>query len=138
MPPVALPGRVKVGFPAGKSDGDVIAKAIWTHFGTAGGASGGGWGGPVPARPFLANAMRDNNRAYHAQMKTAAVSIFEGRMTVDAALQRLGGLAGADVEESIVSLRTPPNSALTISLKGSDNPLVDTGEMQQSVRWDVE
>lgn len=138
MPPVALPGRVKVGFPAGKSDGDVLAKAIWTHFGTAGGASGGGWGGPVPARPFLANAMRDNNRAYHAKMKTAAKSIFEGRMTVNVALGRLGALAQGDVQESITSLQSPPNSPATIALKGSSNPLIDTGEMRQSVTWDVE
>jgi hypothetical protein len=52
------PKRVKVGFPAGEADADNIQKAIWNEFGTRGGASGGGWGGPVPERPFMRNAMR--------------------------------------------------------------------------------
>ncbi|MBG6211683.1 hypothetical protein IWQ49_006374 [Labrenzia sp. EL_126] len=38
------PKKVKVGFPAGEADSDNIMKAIWNHFGTAGGASGGGVG----------------------------------------------------------------------------------------------
>ena len=54
------PTKVKVGFVRGMADQDNINKAVWNEFGTAGGASGGGWGGPIPERPFLRNAMRNN------------------------------------------------------------------------------
>ncbi|MBN9074300.1 MAG: hypothetical protein J0H34_22410 [Rhizobiales bacterium] len=60
--PKSIPGpsKVKVGFPKSKASASNIQKAVWNEFGTRGGASGGGWGGPVPERPFMRNAMRDN------------------------------------------------------------------------------
>ena len=36
------PKAVKVGFPAGETAGDILDRAIWNHYGTRGGASGGG------------------------------------------------------------------------------------------------
>lgn len=38
---------------------------------------GGGFGGPIPERPFLTNAMRDNKAKYVASMKEAATVIAE-------------------------------------------------------------
>jgi hypothetical protein len=33
---------------------------------------------------------------------------------------------------------TPPNSPVTIALKGSSKPLIDTGEMRGAVTWKVD
>lgn len=132
------PKKVKVGFPAGEADAGNIQKAIWNHFGTKGGASGGGWGGPIPERPFLANAMRDNKGKYSDSMQTAAKAIVAGQYDARTALSRLGILAQGDIQEEITTLSSPPNSPVTIARKGSDNPLIDTGAMRQAVTWKID
>lgn len=80
---IAGPRRVKVGFPAGKASGGNIDKAVWNEFGTRGGASGGGWGGPIPERPFMRNAMRDNRGKYRDAMATSGAKILRGDTTLD-------------------------------------------------------
>lgn len=132
------PRRVKVGFPAGETDEDVLNRAIWNHYGTRGGASGGGWGGPIPARPFLTNAMRDNRLKYRAAMRTSAAKVLTGQVTIRATFDKLGAVAAGDVQKSITALNTPPNSPVTVALKGSSNPLIDSGEMRGAVTWKVD
>jgi len=131
------PRVVAVGFPRGKTPGLVISKAIWNEFGTRGGASGGGWGGPIPERPFLRNAMRDNQRKYARFSASKARDLVEGKITLEGVLKQLGVLAQGDVQHEITALREPPNSPVTIAAKGSSNPLIDTGEMRQSVTWQI-
>lgn len=132
------PKRVKVGFPAGKSDSANIQKAVWNEFGTRGGASGGGWGGPIPERPFMRNAMRENKSAYHNAMRVSAVKILRGETSISTVISKLGTLAQNDIQAEIVSLASPPNSPTTVALKGSSNPLIDTGEMRGAVTYEVD
>lgn len=131
------PTKVKVGFPAGKAGG-VVDRAFFNEFGTKGGASGGGWGGPVPERPFLRNAMRDNRAKYKSGMETAAKAILRGQYDMRAALAKLGIMAQGDIQSEITALSSPPNSPVTIARKGSSNPLIDTGQMRQSVTWAID
>lgn len=132
------PTIVKVGFPAGEADADNIQKAVWNEFGTRGGASGGGWGGPVPERPFLRNAMRDNTTKYRNGMKASAAKLLTGQTMISVVLSKLGILAQGDIQEEITALSSPPNSPVTIELKGSSNPLIDSGEMRGAVTYKVD
>lgn len=129
------PRKVKIGFPRGSTNVD---KAIWNEFGTKGGASGGGWGGPIPERPFMRNTVRNNKNKYLRAMKTEAPRILRGEVGTRQVLSKLGVLGQNDIQDEITSLRSPPNSPVTIALKGSDNPLIDTGEMRQSVTWKID
>lgn len=135
---LAGPSKVKVGFPAGKADGGNIQKAIWQEWGTAGGASGGGWGGPIPERPFFRNAIRDNTGKYKQAMATSARKILRGETAMVTVLNKLGIAAQADIQGSITSLMSPPLSPVTIARKGSSKPLIDTGAMRQAVTWKVD
>ncbi|KAA0970813.1 hypothetical protein FPY71_10075 [Aureimonas fodinaquatilis] len=126
--------HVKVGFPAGEAGNDTIQKAIWNEFGTR----GGGWGGPIPERPFLRNAMRANQNRYREAMRHAAYELLHGGTSLHAILARLGGMAQGDIQSEITSLSSPPNSPVTVKLKGSSNPLIDTGAMRQGVTWKVD
>ncbi|GFO81227.1 MAG: hypothetical protein A49_08540 [Methyloceanibacter sp.] len=137
-PDMSGPSKVKVGFPAGATGGDILNRAVWNHFGTRGGASGGGWGGPIPERPFLANAIRDNTGTYKAALKTSAARILLGEASMQLVLSKLGELAKGHTQREITSLSSPPNSPVTIALKGSSNPLVDSGEMRGSVTWKID
>lgn len=134
---LAGPKTVKVGFPSG-TGADIVMRAVWSEFGTAGGASGGGWGGPSPERPFFRNAMREGKPRYKRFLASEARKILAGRSEMRTALNRLGLVAVSDVQESITALSSPPNSPVTIARKGSSNPLIDTGEMRSRVVHKVE
>lgn len=134
---IAGPRQVKVGFPSGQASADNVAKAIYNEFGTRGGASGGGWGGPIPERPFMRNAARANEGKYTAAMAASAEQIVKDANT-GPTLQKLGILAQGDIQAEITSLSSPPNSPVTIARKGSSKPLIDTGEMRQAVTFKVD
>ncbi|MBX4889775.1 hypothetical protein [Rhizobium bangladeshense] len=132
------PKQVKVGFPAGEADQDNINKAVWNEFGTRGGASGGGWGGPIPERPFMRNALRDNRGKYRDALRSSAAKILTGKTQLRTVLSKLGILAQGDVQGEITSLMSPPNSPVTVALKGSSKPLIDSGEMRGAVTYKVD
>lgn len=135
---VTGPSKVKVGFPAGEADQDNINKAVWNEFGTRGGASGGGWGGPVPERPFMRNAMRENRGKYRDALRASASKLLTGRTTLRQVMNKLGIEAQGDIQAEITSLQSPPNSPVTIAIKGSSKPLIDDGEMRAAVTWKVD
>ncbi|UQS95081.1 hypothetical protein Pam3_10 [Pseudanabaena phage Pam3] len=132
------PTRVKVGYPSGAVTGAIVMRAIWNHYGTRGGASGGGWGGPIPPRPFLLNAVRRNQSKYMDRLRSEGRKIIRGSSNLRAVLAKLGAEATVDVQEEITNLKSPPNSPTTIRLKGSSNPLIDTGEMRAKTTWKIE
>ena len=53
------------------------------------------------------------------------------------ALRKLGIKAQGDIRAEITFLQSPPNS-ITVELKGSSNPLIDSGEMRAAVTFKVE
>lgn len=127
---------VFVGFPADKEETEkpytetgvrVLDVAIWNEYGTP----------TVPARPFLRTAIEENrdeiNKRYDAIVTRCLTE--PKKVNVKKELSRLGLFAVAKVREKIVSLDDPPNAQATIDKKGSSNPLVDTGQMAQSVTF---
>ena len=135
---ISGPRSVKVGIIKGKADEDNINKAIWNEFGTKGGASGGGWGGPVPERPFLRNAMKNKKAEYKDALRKGAVSVVRGDYTMGVLFDKLGNKAVQDIKAEITALSDPENSPTTVKLKGSSNPLINTGEMRNAVSYEVE
>lgn len=123
------PETVKVGFPYEKSESGIINRAIFNEFGTSRG---------VPERPFFRNAMKENKSAYKSLMRFEAKKIMQGQSDMRRALERLGLVAQGHIQQSIVGMRSPANSPVTVAAKGSSNPLIDTGEMRQSVTYVVE
>jgi hypothetical protein len=115
----------------------IAAYAAYNEFGTRGGASGGGWGGPVPARPFLGSTTDERREAWGKAADIAISGALTGTRSFEAGLSMLGELAQRDVQDKILAIATPPNSESTIELKGSSNPLIDTGAMRQSIRYVV-
>lgn len=120
--------QVKVGFPAGETDSDIIDRAVWTHWGTSRG---------IPERPFLTAAMRDNRSKYRNAMKVSAKKLLLGQTALGTVLSKLGIDAQGDIQESISTWTTPPNAPSTIEQKGSSQPLIWSGEMRASVTYIV-
>lgn len=126
---LAGPKTVKVGFPAGKVDAEVMMRAAWMEFGTSRG---------IPERPFLRNAMRNNEGTYKLFMLKAGQKILVGQGSMKGELDSLGNLAKGHIQKSINSNTPPPLKPATIKKKGSSRTLVDSGEMRQSVTFDLD
>lgn len=127
------PGGMKVGFVKGlgthpNSNGATVAEiAAYNEFGTD----------TIPERPFLRTSIRENMKPVYAPMiKALLEKILNGQVTVTQAIGLLGEKASADVKLKIIAISDPPNADETIDKKGSTNPLIDTGLMNQSVTWE--
>ena len=120
--------RVKVGFPSGKDSTDedgvsALDKAMINNYGLG-----------VPKRPFMAMAFAQNESKYK---KFLGSNLLANPEKIDETLNKIGAMGKADIQNTITSLKSPPNSDLTIKLKGSSNPLIESGHMRQSVTWEI-
>lgn len=137
------PKAVKVGYPAGTKPG-IVQIAIWQHFGTAGSGKpfkterGGGFGGPIPARPFITVAMFKGRRQIRNELRKQAYDITVNGKPMPQTLFILGNLGKDLIDKQIRSNMGPPNSPTTIRLKGSSRTLQDTGNMVQAVSWAID
>lgn len=97
----------------------------------------------IPPRPVIEPAIEapDNRANISAELRDAARGVLEGRPD-DAALHL--ELAGQVGENAAVRWFTDPrngwapNAPSTIRKKGSDRPLIDTGELRRSITHVVE
>ncbi len=131
---------VKVGFfsTARYEDGTpVAAVAAWNEFGTE----------TIPERPFFRNALAESERSVGRILQAG---LNTKKMVVDEQLAgRVGAHVQGKIQDSITSLKEPPNSPATIAQKrkklhgkkgtgGGETPLIDTGVMLHAVAWEVE
>ena len=87
--------------------------------------------GKIPPRPWLIPGAKKGERRYTKDFQHS----IESGMNVPQAMLRIGALSKGEVQKFMTDLKTPPNSPLTIALKGSSNPLIDTGELRASVDY---
>lgn len=94
--------------------------------------------GPIPARPFMRPAVAEYGRAWVALMGQGAKAALNGTTSAAAVLEAVTLRAAGDVGKAIKAVTSPPLKPMTIARKGFDKPLVDTGQMLQSVTGKVE
>lgn len=89
----------------------------------------------IPARPFFSNMVREKSPGWgKALVKNLVANDFD----VDRSLRMMGeGIAG-QLRQSIKDTNEPPLAASTIKRKGFAKPLVDTGQMMNSVDYEVD
>lgn len=127
-----LKGReVKIGIMGGESaEGtSVLDYAMYNEFGTRN----------IPARPFM-SVTADRYRDETVKMAEVIVGgVIDGKINVKTALSRLGAWYQSKIQMTIRNAKewAVPNAASTIAQKGSTSPLIDTGRMVQSVRYEV-
>jgi len=93
--------------------------------------------GHVPERSYLRSTIDEKRKQYQAALTKIITDAIDGRALPVRGLQRLGARAVADVQRKITALKDPPNAPSTVKKKGSDNPLIDTGRLRQSIDYDV-
>lgn len=124
--------RVKIGIMGNESvEGtSVVDYAVYNEFGTRN----------IPSRPFMATTA-DRYRDQTVKVAENIVgNVIDLKYNVDTALARLGAFYQAKVQQTIRDAKewAVPNAPSTIAIKGSSSPLIDSGRMVQSVRYEVE
>lgn len=125
--------RTKVGLPA---EGDVAEgpAATMSELATVGAVHE--FGAPnknIPERSWLRTAYDENKTRLDAVKKREYNSIVDGRQTAKQAIGRVGEWFAARVKAKIRRGPFAPLQAATIARKKSKKPLIDTGQMIQSV-----
>ena len=83
----------------------------------------------APPRPWLDVGAEKGLKKYEKVVKT----IVRNGGSLDDALKLVAVHAQASVQRYATDLKDPPNAPMTIKEKGFDDPLIDTGEMINSV-----
>ena len=123
---------VNVGVPEGKREEDGTPVAMIAAVHEFGSPSQG-----IPERPFLRVAVQRNRQKYVRLNRINLVKMLRGQMGMEQALGQLGKMAKGDVQTEIRSGDFTPLKAATIKRKGSSRPLIDTGQMVQSIQWEL-
>jgi hypothetical protein len=119
------------GVPHGDSDLSIVD--IWTihEFG----APGAG----IPERSFIRGWFDERKEENEAALRKIALAVLDGRVaSVSQGLDRFGVLCTGGVQKRIAVGIDPPNAPLTVALKGSSKPLIDTGQLRSSIAHKVE
>lgn len=131
----ALTGKrervVNVGFPASAKEPDGTSTAFIAavhEFGSE----------HVPERSFMRTSLEANRSKRTALNEQNLKKVLNGGMSVNAALRQLGLMASRDIKKQIKNGSYAPLKAATIKRKGSSKPLIDTGQMRQSVTYELE
>lgn len=92
----------------------------------------------IPARPFIGTTFRVRRAELVTVQARVASAILAGRLSAARAMEVLGmWLVGAIKETITKGDNFVPNATATIRKKGSARPLIDTGQMFNSIRFEV-
>lgn len=92
----------------------------------------------IPERSFLRTGHDENTDRIIQQTERALGQVVAGQMSIDDMLDLYGQQMATAIKTYIRDLSNPANHPYTIEQKGSSNPLVDTGNMIESISWKVE
>lgn len=92
----------------------------------------------IPSRPFIRTAWVNNKDKYTEMIKKGVERICFNGWTAKKLLSQLGETAATDIKKSSIEWLTPKNAPATVERKkGSNDPLVDTGNLQRSVTYKI-
>lgn len=92
----------------------------------------------IPARPFMRPAVADHGQQWLDQLAEGARASLNGGPSPAQVLEFVALGAADNVADKIQAVMSPPLSPATIKRKGFSKPLVESGQMIQSVTGKVE
>lgn len=108
----------------------LVEVATFNEFGTR--------DGRVPSRPFMAISAETGRRALKHLVANGWVSVLRGRRRVEDLPDLLGLKHVSQIQRTISDGVDPANADATIYAKGSSKPLINTGQLRQSITYLVE
>lgn len=89
----------------------------------------------IPERSFLRTGHDENADKVINRTERAIGQVIAGKMSVDDLLDLCGEQMATAIKKHMRNLSSPPNHPYTVDQKGSSNPLVDTGQLIESITW---
>ena len=130
---VGLPenGKIQPGSKQGSGNDDVSTMSELVTIGAV-----QEYGAPnrgIPSRPFMRITFDKSVNALKNIKVKLINEIYDGKSTVEHALNKIGIWYSAKIKATITALKDPPNDPKTIKRKGSSNPLIDSSQMRNSI-----
>ena len=120
--------QVRIGFQQGvatdENGTDICDIAAWNELGTSN----------MPSRPFLRKSVDENEAKINNFVQSQKKRLVKGE-SAEQILKEIGIFQKDLIQEKITEGSFEPNAPSTVSKKGSDKPLIDTGRMRQSVNF---
>lgn len=91
----------------------------------------------IPERSFLRSGHDQHGKEVLAQSERALGQVVNGKMSIDQYMDMVGRDYVTMIKDFIVELDTPANHPYTVDQKGSDNPLINTGGLVESISYRV-
>ena len=93
----------------------------------------------IPARSFMRSTYEQDQSRFLAIIRRYKLKLVTNKVTVNKVLTMVGLYAQSRIQRMITQGGIPfiPNSPETIERKGSSSPLIDTGQLRQSIRYEV-
>lgn len=92
----------------------------------------------IPERSFLRSGFDENADKVLKTTEAVLPDVLIGTLSVEQYAKLVGLQLASAIKEYAVNLNSPPNHPFTKQQKGSSNPLVDTGDMINSITYEVE
>lgn len=92
----------------------------------------------IPERSFMRTGHDKNADRIISQTERAIVQVLTGKMSIDTVLDMCGQQFATAIKTYMRDLSSPANHPFTTERKGSSNPLVDTGQLIESISWETE
>lgn len=93
--------------------------------------------GHIPERSFMRSALADHNKELKRLTKKVSDQVVMGRMDkkkgIGLLCQKVIDWFAAKIDENL----PPPNAPSTVEAKGSDHTLIDTGQLKNSLDWEI-
>lgn len=110
-------------YPDGTS---VLDVAIWNEYGTS----------RIPSRPFIRQCYALHSEQAFALLKKAVQQV-SGGVQPSVALGQVGLWYEAKMKRVLRTFAWQPNAPQTLKRKKSSKPLIDTGQLVNSIRYEV-
>jgi phage gpG-like protein len=91
----------------------------------------------IPERSFIRAWFDGAREQIKLQMENVARGVTKGKITREQALNQLGSFFVGQIQQRIARRIPPPLNEKTIMRKGSDVPLIDTGQLRSSITYSV-
>lgn len=139
--------RVKVGVLAEKGGNSTHADSQMTLVEIAATHEFGSSDGHIPERSFIRSTLYVRSAKQLEEKITAAAKlVIDGKLDAGKALALLGTFAASEIKNTITMNEAdaygeypyPPLADSTIAAKGSSVPLIDTGQLKNSITYVVE
>ncbi|TPR19988.1 hypothetical protein DY138_00700 [Apilactobacillus timberlakei] len=92
----------------------------------------------IPARRYLEKTIVDGESAWQDFILNQVFEITEGHdVTADSIMNSLGKKVVARMQNIMKSWSKPGNAPITIANKGKDDPLIDTGKLMESIKYEI-